>query len=172
MGEAEAASVRSMLMIAVGLIAVASLVGLVVWWPGGDPAVDREALGFSDRVNATVTSSETGACAGGGADPAGAPEAGVGPKCMIVTSRVTSGDSEGEMATVDASGEVDSPVARLSTGDEIVLNDAGPDAPDQVRYSFADMQRSAPLALLAAVFAMVVVALGRMRGLRALVGIG
>jgi hypothetical protein len=60
MREAEAASVRRLLMTAVGLIAVAALVGLLVWWPGGEPDIDREALGFGDGVNATVTSSETG----------------------------------------------------------------------------------------------------------------
>lgn len=90
---------------------------------------------------------------------------------MIISARATSGASDGKMAAVQVSSDVDTPVARLSIGDEIVLY-AGPDVPDEARFSFADMQRSAPLALLAAVFAVVVVALGRIRGLRALAGIG
>src|SRR5918995_7202029 len=47
---------------AVALVAVAALAGLVLWWPRGDQALDREALGFADRVAATVTESSTGPC--------------------------------------------------------------------------------------------------------------
>ncbi len=43
--------------------------------------------------------------------------------------------------------------------------------PPEVRYSFADMQRATPLIALALLFAAVVVALGRVRGLLALAGI-
>ena len=61
---------------------------------------------------------------------------------------------------------------RLEEGDAIVLNDAGSDVPAEVRYSFADMQRATPLVVLALLFAAVVVALGRLKGLLALAGIG
>ncbi len=175
--EVEAASVRRLLTIVVGVIALAAVVGLVVWWPGGDPDVDREVLGFSDRVKATVTSTETGVCAGAASDPASEPAAGPtgepsdAPECVIVTARVTSGGSEGESATLETSTDFDSSVSRLSAGDDIVLNDGGADLPPEVRYSFADMQRSRPLVVLAVLFAAVVVALGRLRGLLALVGI-
>jgi uncharacterized membrane protein len=161
-------------MVAVGLIGAAALVGLAVWWPGGDPDIDRGALGFSDRVEATVTSSETGACAGSAPDPTADPAAGeeAAPECIIVSARISSGANEGESATLETSTDFDTPVSRLGAGDDIVLNDGGADVPDEVRYSFADMQRSRPLAVLAVVFAVVVVALGRLRGLLALAGIG
>jgi uncharacterized membrane protein len=171
-GELEAASVRRLLTVAVGVIAFAALVGLAMWWPGGDADLDREALGFGDRVEATVTSSNTGPCSGGAAAESAAPEAVDAPECVIVTARVTSGADRGGTATIEASTDFDTQVARLGAGDEIVLNDGGPDVPDEVRYSFADMQRSMPLAVLAMVFALVVVALGRLRGLLALAGIG
>jgi uncharacterized membrane protein len=170
--EVEAAFVRRLLTIAVGLIAVAALVGLAVWWPGGDPDIDREALGFSDRVKATVTSAGTDSCSGGGTDPTGVPEAGAAPECVIVTARVTSGASEGETAILETSTDLNSPVSRLAPGDDIVLNDGGPDVPGVGRHSFADMQRATPLTMLVAVFALVVIALGRLRGLLALAGIG
>ena len=189
--EVTTASVRRLLGTLVAVIAVAALAGLALWWPAGDPDIDREALGFRDRVGATVTSVETATCAGvtsdpaagpaadPGADPgsdpateAAAPPAADGPECVVVTARVDSGASAGESATLEASTDFDSPVSRLAAGDEIVLNDGGDELPPEVRYSFGDMQRSAPLAVLAALFALVVVALGRLRGLLALAGIG
>jgi uncharacterized membrane protein len=153
-------TVRRMLTTAVGLAALAAVVGLVVFRAGGDPDIDREALGFSDRVEATVTDTEVAPCTG-------APES----ECAVVTARITSGSSAGDIATIEASADTDTPVSRLESGDNIVLNDAGPDVPPEVRWSFADMQRSLPLAVLAVVFALVVVALGRLRGLLALAGI-
>lgn len=59
----------------------------------------------------------------------------------------------------------------LEVGDDIVLNDGGPDVDPAGRYSFADVQRRAPLVILAVVFRMTVVAPGRPRGLLALAGI-
>jgi uncharacterized membrane protein len=173
----QAAPVRRLLAVAVGLIGMAALLGLAIWWPGGDPDVDQEALGFSDRVEATVVRAETGPCGGATADlsaplpdPAGGPVADL-PECVIVTSRLTTGPDTGGSATIEASTDVDSPAARLDPGADIVLNDAGSEVPDGVRYSFADMQRSVPLQVLAVLFAVVVIALGRLRGLLALAGI-
>lgn len=183
--EVEAVTVRRVLVAVVVLVALAALAGLVIWWPGGDPDIDRDALGFRDRIEATVTSSEIGTCAGAAALPSDEgdaadgldqidPEAGAGtgPQCVVVTAEITSGASAGETAALEASTDFDSPVSQLSPGDDIVLNDGGADVPAEVRYSFADMQRSTPLVVLAVVFAAVVVALGRLRGLLALVGIG
>jgi uncharacterized membrane protein len=187
--EVEAASVRRLLGVAVGLIGAAALAGLAVWWPGGSPEIDRDSLGFSDRVEATVIESATGPCAAADLDPSaesgtgpvvdpntdatGGPEAGGGaaPECVVVSARLTSGARAGETATLETTTDVESPVSGLEAGDDIVLNDAGSSVPDQVRYSFADMQRSMPLAVLAIVFAVVVVALGRLRGVLALAGI-
>jgi uncharacterized membrane protein len=173
-------------MITVGAIGLAALVGLAVWWPRGDPDVDREALGFADRVEATVTATDTGPCPGAATDPAADPatdpaadptadpadlaDGGV-PECVVVDARITAGADAGETATLQTSADFESSVSGLEAGDRIVLNDAGTAVPDEVRYSFADMQRSTPLAVLAVVFAVVVVALGRLRGLLALAGI-
>jgi uncharacterized membrane protein len=185
----EAASVRRLLGIAVGLIGAAALVGLAVWWPGGSPDIDQESLGFSDRVEATVVTSVTGPCAAADLDPTAEPTTGpavdpstastgdpaagdgAGPECIVVTARLTTGAAAGEAATLETSTDFESPVSRLEAGDDIVLNDAGTGVPDEVRYSFADMQRSTPLAVLAVAFAVVVVAFGRLRGLLALAGI-
>ena len=166
---------RRWLLITVAVIGACALIGVVVWWPGGDPDLDRDALGFADRVKATVTSSHTGACAGTVPDPSVDPGAGAevldAPQCIKVTAEITSGDRAGETATLEASADFESPVSRLGEGDAIVLNDAGDEVPPEARYSFADKQRSTPLVVLAVVFAVVVVALGRLRGLLGLAGI-
>jgi uncharacterized membrane protein len=223
--EVGAGSARRVLLVAVALIGLAALVGLAVWWPGGgDAALDKDALGFGDRVEATVTSAETGPCGGGGADPGAAmpgdpggdagfdppadpggdagfdppvdpgaadgtaapadpgvdpgldPSAGGGAgdqsDCVVVTARITGGGEAGDTAELRASTGFDSPVSRLREGDGVVLSDNGAELPNEVRYSFADRQRSTPMLALAVVFAAVVIALGRLRGLLALVGIG
>lgn len=191
-----------MLGIAVGVFALAALVGLAIWWPGGDADIDPESLGFGDRVNAEVTSSETGPCPSvepdavepgtvepGAVEPGAvdqvvvdpalvvdpaageAAAAGQQPECVVVTLQLTSGPDEGGTATLATSTDFDSPVSRLDSGDAVVLTDGGSELPDGVRYSFVDMQRSTPLVVLAVLFAVVVVALGRLKGLLALVGI-
>jgi uncharacterized membrane protein len=145
----------------VAVLVAAALVGIAVWWPRGDPAVDREVLGYGDRVDATVTSAEVVPCSFD-------PEA----ECNSVSARIASGPDEGSSATLEAAVETRNQVAELEVGDNIVLNDAGPDVDAAARYSFADIQRRTPLGILAVVFAVAVVALGRLRGLLALAGIG
>ncbi len=159
-GGIEAAGARRALRIVVAAVGLAAVAGMALWWPAGDPDVDREALGFGTRARATVTSAERTACT---ADET--------TRCNVVRARVTQGPDAGDTAIFEATLDVDTPAAALRAGDRIVLNDAGPDVPVDVRWSFADMQRTTPLVVLGAVFAIVVVALGRWRGLAALAGI-
>jgi uncharacterized membrane protein len=157
----EAPAVRRVMGGVVAVLVVAALVGIAVWWPRGDPAVDREALGYGDRVDATVTTAEIGPCS---FDPSA--------ECNSVSARLSNGPDEGTFATLEADVASHTSVAELVVGDDIVLNDAGSDVDAAARYSFADVQRRQPLVILAIVFGVAVVALGRLRGLLALVGIG
>src|SRR5205085_11652213 len=59
---------------------------------------------------------------------------------------------------------------RLQKGDPVVLGRA--DDRGQVDYYFSDFQRRSPLLLLGLIFAVVVIAIGRIRGLAALIGLG
>ena len=59
---------------------------------------------------------------------------------------------------------------RFSSGDRVVL-EYQEGAPEEFRYVYADRQRRPVLLWLAVAFAVVVVALGRMRGLAALIGL-
>jgi len=136
------------------------------WWglrfggPRGDPAIDREVLGYGDRVDATVTAAEIGPCSYD-------PEA----ECNLVSARIASGSDEGTFATLEADVATRTLVAELAVGDDIVLNDAGAEVDAAARYSFADVQRRLPLVILAVIFGVAVVALGRLRGLLVLVGV-
>jgi uncharacterized membrane protein len=123
--------------------------------------VDKEALGFSnDRVDATVTASDVGPCS---YDP--------GKDCSQVTAEITSGDEAGTTAHLEYASDSQAPAAKLKSGDHIVLDDAGSMVPADARYAFADFKRGAPLLILAILFALAVIALGRLRGLLALVGL-
>ncbi|HEX5631257.1 MAG TPA: YibE/F family protein, partial [Acidimicrobiia bacterium] len=88
--------------------------------------------------------------------------------CVTVTLRLTEGPEVGttvllQMVVADTSPS-------FSVGERVVL-DRAPDADPEFRYSYADRQRRPVLLILAIVFALVVVALGRMRGLAALLGL-
>jgi uncharacterized membrane protein len=159
--ELDAPTVRRFLAGVVAVLVVAALVGIAVWWPRGDPVVDREVLGYGDRVDATVTAAEIGPCS---FDPKA--------ECNSVSARIAEGPDEGTFATLETDVATRTQVAELAVGDDIVLNDAGAEVDAAGRYSFADIQRRLPLVILAMVFAVAVVALGRLRGLLALAGIG
>ena len=158
-----AASTRRALTIAAALIVAAATVGLVTWWPSGDVVLQGETMGFGGRVDGTVTGASVAGCSY-------APEL----LCDQIEVEITAGPDQGRTASLEFALEENSPVpaATLRRGDDIVLNDAGPNVPAPVRYSFADFQRSAPLVLLLVLFAVVIVAVGRWRGLLALIGLG
>lgn len=141
---------------------VATAIGLAVLWPRDDTGSDLAAeLGFVELVDATVQSARVRPCSYSSAeDPF---------DCDLVAARLTSGADAGEV--VDLEFPLDSGSVTLRAGDAVVLNYV-PDAPPEARYQFADFQRRTPLLVLGLLFAGVVVALGRWRGLLALVGLG
>jgi uncharacterized membrane protein len=88
--------------------------------------------------------------------------------CQTALIELTSGPTKGERGILELrSTEVLLP--QLAAGDKIVVS-AAYTAPPQFRYQFAEFQRDTPLLLLGAVFLLVVVAVGRLQGLRAIAG--
>ena len=153
--------VQRVLAGSVAVVVLLTIIGLAAWWPSGDAVLDTQALGFADRVDATVVSATIEPCS---YDPS--------LDCDVVRAEIDGSDDERpEVAVLEFDLGSATPAATLRTGDGIVLNDAGPDVPDVARYSFADFQRSRPLLLLGLVFVAAVVALGRWRGLLAVVGL-
>ncbi|MYS78903.1 YibE/F family protein [Embleya scabrispora] len=87
--------------------------------------------------------------------------------CHRATIEVTSGADKGRRVT-----ELVRPseVRRFSVGQEVVLA-YSPGAPEDLRYSVIDVRRGPPMLLLAGLFAVAVIVVGRLRGLTALIAL-
>jgi uncharacterized membrane protein len=158
------ARVRWLLFAAVAPFVVATLVGLGVLWPRGERPPTPPGVDFpTELVDGTVLAIAPSPCPGAEDAP---PEAG-GPSCRTIVVRIDSGPNEGREVTIDAGGQ--NPNRPVNEGDDVVLSFA-PEAPPEHQYQLADYQRKLPLAILGVLFALVVVALGRWRGVAALGG--
>ncbi|SCK22093.1 Uncharacterized membrane protein [Streptomyces sp. WMMB 714] len=161
--------------------AVAVAAGLVSLWPGGVPGHDEDTgLGF-DRptLAARVTAVKVVDCKDVNVrPPTGQPgqppgesgaqgRAGKGDACRKATVEVAEGKDKGDTFT-----EVVPPDATrtYSAGQDVVVAYAA-NAPRELRYSVVDVDRDVPVVLLAGVFALFVVLVGRMRGMLALAGL-
>ncbi|WP_327354876.1 YibE/F family protein [Streptomyces sp. NBC_01304] len=159
--------------------ATAVVVGLAVLWPGGAPAHERSGVGFDRQTEqGTVTKVLKVDCKDVNASqvpPTGDTSTAEGRKaqqgqdgqCATATIEVTSGKDKGRTFV-----EVVQPDAprQLHEGQKVVVAYA-PDAPKELQYSVTDVNRKVPMTLLAAIFAVVVIAVGRMRGVMALVAL-
>ncbi|MDX2390152.1 YibE/F family protein [Streptomyces sp. DK15] len=159
--------------------AVAVFIGMVVLWPGGAPAHERTGVGFDRQTQqGQVVALESVDCksvnasqvpsTGDLSTPQGreAKAAQTGD-CKKATVVVGSGPDKGR-----AFFEIVQPGAprQLKQGQEVVVAHA-PDAPRDLQYSVIDVNRKLPMALLAGIFAVAVVVVGRLRGLFALVAL-
>ncbi|WP_328914695.1 MULTISPECIES: YibE/F family protein [unclassified Streptomyces] len=147
--------------------AAAVVVGLVVLWPGGTPHHGRTGVGFDQQTRqGKVTRVVDVSCKAVNAAPS--ETSGVrSDACQKATIEVESGPDKGKTFT-----EIVQPdqTRRYSTGEGVVLAYA-PNAPPELRYSVTDVDRGFPLALLAGIFALAVVVVGRLRGLMALIAL-
>ncbi|MES9620006.1 YibE/F family protein [Streptomyces tuirus] len=159
--------------------AAAVLVGLAVLWPGGAPSHERTGVGFDRQTqDATVTKVVEVSCREAGASgvpPTGDTSTAEGSSavqqekgtCKRATIRVDSGDDKGRTFT-----EIVQPdqSRQLHEGQEVVVA-YEPSAPKDLQYSVTDINRSVPMGLLAGIFAIAVVVVGRLRGVMALVAL-
>ncbi|MEV6686185.1 YibE/F family protein [Streptomyces sp. NPDC051130] len=159
--------------------AAAVFVGMVVLWPGGAPSHERTGVGFDRQTQqgkvvalASVDCKSVNAAqvpaTGDTSTPSGreatAEQTGA---CKKATVEVGTGPDKGRTFV-----EIVQPGAprQLANGQEVVVAYA-PDAPRDLQYSVVDLNRKLPLALLALIFAVAVVVVGRMRGLFALIAL-
>jgi uncharacterized membrane protein len=162
------AAVLTAVVLVIATLAVAAMIAL---WPSDDQVPRSEnpygAEGVS-TVDATVTGVDPFDCNSGGEGPDGTVE--VAGDCAHVTATVDGGgDGEGDAATFDL--DASRYKAGISPGDDIQLIRIEPEG-QAASYEFLDFRRGVPLIALAAIFAVLVVAIARWRGLFALVGIG
>lgn len=145
---------------AVGVCAALTLVGLIVLWPSG--SVKRAAGDIEPQaapVSAVVDTVGRDLC-----DEAD-PESG---QCQFLSVRITSGSFDGEQALIQLPGGAGT--TRFDDGDRIMV-ETFVDAEGQLQVSFIDFKRSSSLLVLLGLFVVVVLALGRLRGLGALGGL-
>jgi uncharacterized membrane protein len=150
---------RLLTLVTVPLI-VLTLLGFVLLRPTRLPNISSAVELPTDLYNATVTAIDVVPC------PGVENEA---PTCRTAEVRLTEGPDEGEIVTFDV-GDPNA-VRAVREGGRIVVARTEIE-PDTFAYDFADVQRGGPLVVLALIFAVSVVALGRLRGLAALVAIG
>ncbi|MFJ9244294.1 YibE/F family protein [Streptomyces sp. NPDC101776] len=158
---------------------VAVVVGMVVLWPGGAPSHKRTGVGFDRQTQqATVTKVVSVSCAsvnasGGSATSDTSTAEGssaqqeAGGTCKKATVTVSTGKDKGRTFT-----EIVQPdqSRQLHQGEKVVVA-YEPSAPRDLQYSVTDVNRKFPMALLAGIFALAVVVVGRLRGVMALVAL-
>lgn len=148
-------------------------------WPGGAPAHERTGVGFDRQTQqATVTKVDEVSCKSvnaSGETPTGDTSTAEGSSaqqqadgtCKKATIRVDTGKDKGRTFT-----EIVQPdqSRQLHEGEKVVVA-YEPSAPKDLQYSVTDVNRRFPMALLAGIFALAVVVVGRLRGVMALVAL-
>jgi uncharacterized membrane protein len=142
--------------------ALAAVVGAVLLWPREEPPEVAEGIaGPSALVDATVRTVTLEPCEG--------TDIGEGIICQALDVQVTSGATAGQVTRFQVPRSGDLPA--FHPGDRLVLG-YEPGVPAARAYSVVDYQRDHPMLLLGAAFVMVVLVLGRLKGVRALAGLG
>ena len=160
------ASRRVRTIIAVLLIpfAIAAAVGAVLLYPFGDKQESRAGAGTP--VHGVITAASTGSCNGDvqvGDQPSDS-------QCLVVTVRMTDGAAPNQ--EIRSAIPLEPATPRFAVEDKVVLSYDGGTATDGRSYQVVDFQREIPLALLAGLFAIVVLVLGRWQGIKALIALG
>jgi len=148
-------------------VALATLVGLWLTWPGSPPRGGVD-VGFGQRpVQGEVLAAASAPCTSGGAGVGGAAQA---KKCISLGVRLTDGDSPG--ATIQQVLPDEPSTPRFTVGDHIVLAYTGGNPSEAGSYQIQDFQRGTSMLWLAVLFAAAVLVLGRWRGLASLAALG
>ena len=142
--------------------AIATIIGLAVLWPTGEGrdeavATAREIGLVSDRLAGTVEAVEDRRCSYSTDDAV--------EVCRNLTFIVEEGPEAGSIVALpEINLTFDPSLPDLGVGDRVVLGFE----PSTNTYFYADRDRQAPLIWLTGIFALVVIALGRVRGVLAL----
>ncbi len=156
----------------VAAIAVATGIAIAMLWPSGsDVPRDTDPYGGEGvtTVEATVTAIEPFDCGSTGeVDIDSMPT--VAGSCANVTAEITHGPAVGDSAEFQMNS-TNYVAGTIADGDRVTLVQYEVEG-GAFAYEFRDFVRGVPLLTLALVFAVLVVLIGRWRGLFAIVGIG
>lgn len=163
-------TVRTTLLSALAIVAVATVVGVVLLWPdGGKLDAIRKETPFAapgvttvtGRVVAVAPACPTSKQATGSTGDAGG--------CGTIEVSVSDSGGRGDRARVQVPPEVTS--SGLGAGDRVQLLRTPAQHGQPVSYTFDTIDRKTPLFWLAVCFVLVVVAVARLRGFMAVVGL-
>ncbi|SHM21591.1 YibE/F family protein [Cryptosporangium aurantiacum] len=148
---------------------VATLIGLILLWPGKvDYSSSTGQSGQQQRAAGTVTEVVQQTCP----ETPEAESAGLTGPCGTATVKVTDGLGKGQTVSMELPQGPGAP--RVDVGDDVVLlvlSDGSGEGETTARYTIVDKQRAGSLWLLAALAAVVVIGFGRLRGLAAIGGL-
>jgi uncharacterized membrane protein len=147
-------------------VGLATVVGLLVLWPGGRPSHAQQVATTyvppgTTYPEAQVLAVATVPCAAGPMTPQNT--------CGRALVSVLAGPGTGERQRIELAPDVVASGVRV--GDRLVLSREGK-ADGGPNYQFYDFSRGMPIVVLAIAFAIVVGLVARWRGLRALLGLG
>ncbi|MBM7784071.1 YibE/F family protein [Tenggerimyces flavus] len=173
----EIAAVRrratTMLLLIVVPLAMATALGVLLLWPDGNGPQDRNldttyVTPGGTLLDATVTKLETFPCGAG--DDAPQTPGDDDLTCVRAQVHLDTGPQQGKTVTIDLPPELNR--AGIDTKDRIRLLHVPVGDDQEDYYAFVDFIRGIPMIWLAIAYAIVVVAVARLRGLRALLGLG
>jgi len=153
------------LTVVVLLVAAGAVAAMVHLWPSATEVPhDRNPYGAEgvSKVSATVSHIAPFDCGSGGLGPDNIPT--VDGDCAHIEAHTDEGTATFDLDSARYKAGID-------VGDHVTLLRLAPEG-QQASYEFIDFRRGLPLTALAIVFAVLVVAVARWRGLFALVGIG
>jgi uncharacterized membrane protein len=160
------AATRRLLSLAAVFLAAVTGVGMALLWPRHEPPKTLAEYLPSIFYDARVDHVDNRPCGGPGG--ASGPSATPPSLCPRASVTVLEGPDKGSQIGVDVPDNLNR--SRIGEGDKIVLS-YSPQGEPELRYAFSDRQRKPVLFWVAVAFAIVVVVLGRLRGLAALVGL-
>ena len=157
-----AAILRTVPIVAVVVLGVLTVLGMVLLRPTGAERPDLSELGVSSQVfDGVVDAVALGSCSYAPDD--------TDVTCATVSFRLTQGPDIGRIVVKEYTVAETSP--SFDAGDRVVL-DYQPDAAEGFQYHYYDRQRRSVLLVVTLIFVIAVVALARLRGVAALVGLG
>ncbi|QKV80828.1 YibE/F family protein [Amycolatopsis sp. Hca4] len=150
-------------------LALATVVGMVVLYPWGK-ASPTSVVPQGTPVHADIRTTATGPCLAQGQVQVGDQSDPNAKPCLTVDLAMTDGPAAGKPLRLTVPIEPSTP--RFAAGDAVVLayNNGNPN--DPASFQLVDFQRGTPLLVLAALFAVAVLVLGRWQGVAALVALG
>jgi uncharacterized membrane protein len=163
--------VRKLLLVLLLPLVLATIAGAFLLYPFGHEQRTGAAIGLHQTpVKADVVAVAEGPCAAGAQVQVPAPTPQTpsqgGGDCLLVTVRMTDGQAAGQTMQVPVPNEPSTP--KFAVGDAVVLAYSGTEPNNSQSYQIVDFQRGVPLAVLAVLFAIAVLVLGRWQGLAAL----